>query len=176
MQIIVNSVCTEPGWIKSRLRLPQDLGSSCAERRIARSATLWSVAPSYVCAMIMTIITCQSCTWTKTRFCCKSGFVTNTLFFWVCFVQTCTQTSKIWLGFCADIWTQNWLPRPLFEGIVSVFTLLSNFNFFPCLGIKFHKSPVWVPIWVAEGPYWVSISLKFYLKVSPKIYKALGIH
>ena len=31
----------------------------------------------------------------------------------------------------------------------------------PCLCIKFHKSLVWVPIWVAEGLYLVPISLKF---------------
>ena len=34
-------------------------------------------------------------------------------FFWVCFVQTFTQTLRILLRFCADICPKNWPLRPL---------------------------------------------------------------
>ena len=34
-------------------------------------------------------------------------------FFWVCFVQTFTQTLRILLRFCADICPKNWRQRPL---------------------------------------------------------------
>ena len=39
-------------------------------------------------------------------------------------------------------------------------TLLANFDFFPCLPVKFHKSLFWVPILAAGGPYWVPILQK----------------
>ena len=39
-------------------------------------------------------------------------------------------------------------------------TLLANFDFSPCLRVKFHKSLFWVPILAAGGPYWVPISPK----------------
>ena len=47
-----------------------------------------------------------------TRFCRESGFVANTRFF-LCLVQTFTQTLKILLRFCADICSKNWLLGPL---------------------------------------------------------------
>ena len=48
-----------------------------------------------------------------TIFCRGMGYVpftrilSPTRAFWVCFVQTFTQTFVIWLRFCADIWTKN---------------------------------------------------------------------
>ena len=39
-------------------------------------------------------------------------------------------------------------------------TLLTNFDFYLCLRVKFHKSLFWVPILAAGGPYWVPISQK----------------
>ena len=37
----------------------------------------------------------------------QNGFHCKYAPFWVCLVQTFTQTFRIWLRFCADIWTKN---------------------------------------------------------------------
>ena len=37
----------------------------------------------------------------------QNGFRCKYAPFWVCLVQTFTQTFRIWLRFCADIWTKN---------------------------------------------------------------------
>ena len=46
------------------------------------------------------------------RFVANRIFVANTRFLGF-FVQTFTQTFRIWLRFCGDIWTKNWQLRPL---------------------------------------------------------------
>ena len=40
-------------------------------------------------------------------------FCREYVFFWVCFVQTLTQTLRILLRFCVDICPKNWRLRPL---------------------------------------------------------------
>ena len=58
-----------------------------------------------------------------THFCCDMGmshlraFCREYVLFWVCFVQTFTQTFRIWLRFCADVWTKNWRLEPLMQWI-----------------------------------------------------------
>ena len=46
------------------------------------------------------------------RYCRESGFVANTCFFGFV-LSRLTQTFRILLRFCADIWTKYWLLRPL---------------------------------------------------------------
>ena len=48
-----------------------------------------------------------------TRILSRIAFCHKYALFWFCFVQTFTQTFRIWLRFCADIWTKNWRLRPL---------------------------------------------------------------
>ena len=48
-----------------------------------------------------------------TRILSQIAFCHEYALFWFCFVQTFTQTFRIWLRFCADIWTKNWRLRPL---------------------------------------------------------------
>ena len=48
-----------------------------------------------------------------TRILSRIAFCHEYALFWFCFVQTFTQTFRIWLRFCADIWTKNWQLRPL---------------------------------------------------------------
>ena len=43
--------------------------------------------------------------------CRKLDFCRKYAPFWLCFVQTFTETFSIWLRFCADIWTKNWRLR-----------------------------------------------------------------
>ena len=62
---------------------------------------------------ILRIVTYPSCNWTNTRDLSQIGFLSRIRGFCVCFVQTFTQTFRIWLRFCADIWTKNWRLRPL---------------------------------------------------------------
>ena len=50
--------------------------------------------------------------WTNMRYCRESGFVANTCFFGFV-LSRLTQTFRILLRFCADIWTKYWLLRPL---------------------------------------------------------------
>ena len=38
----------------------------------------------------------------------QNGFGCKYAAFWVYLVQTFTQTFRIWLRFCADVWTKNW--------------------------------------------------------------------
>ena len=60
--------------------------------------------------------------WTQTMSHLRA-FVANQVcreyaFFWVCFVQTFTQTLRILLRFCADICPKNWRLRPLVHSFV----------------------------------------------------------
>ena len=50
----------------------------------------------------------------------QNGFRCKYAPFWVCLVQTFTQTFRIWLRFCADIWTKNRRLAALFGVISSV--------------------------------------------------------
>ena len=101
---------------------------------------LWSNA-CFSCidgvAGIMPIITCPSCNLTNTRFCHKTGFVA---YIWVCLVQTYTQTFRIWLRFCADIWTKN----------RRMAALLPMIN----LPIKFHYPTRWWTNWAQWPNLW----------------------
>ena len=53
-------------------------------------------------------------------------------------------------------------------------TLLTNFDFYLCLRVKFHKSLVWVPILAAGGPYWVPISPKKLVPIG-SVFQSLGV-
>ena len=46
----------------------------------------------------------------------QNGFHCKYAPFWVCLVQTFTQTFRIWLRFCADIWTKNRRLASLHQG------------------------------------------------------------
>ena len=59
-----------------------------------------------------------------TRILSRIAFCHEYALFWFSFVQTFTQTFRIWLRFCADIWTKNWRLRPLIRP-------LGCFMFFP---------------------------------------------
>ena len=50
----------------------------------------------------------------------------------------------------------------IFAGTVFVLNFCQILYFDPCWLIIFHKSPVWVPIWVAEGPYFINIWPKWF--------------
>ena len=45
-----------------------------------------------------------------------------------CFVQTLTQTFRIWLRFCADIWTKSWRLRPLSLGAGAALKIAPRFR------------------------------------------------
>jgi len=73
-----------------------------------------------------------------TRFCRESGFVANTRFF-LCLVQTFTQTLKILLRFCADICSKNWLLGPLIQilGAIAKFLAIRTLQMSELAKIKF---------------------------------------
>ena len=53
----------------------------------------------------------------------QNGFRCKYAPFWVCLVQTFTQTFRIWLRFCADIWTKNRRLTALIGGLSEAKTL-----------------------------------------------------
>ena len=59
-----------------------------------------------------------------TRILSRIAFCHEYALFWFCFVQTFTQTFRIWLRFCADIWTKNWRLRPLTTRLIKPSALL----------------------------------------------------
>ena len=71
-----------------------------------------------------------------TRILSRIAFCHKYALFWFCFVQTFTQTFRIWLRFCADICTKNWRLRPL--------VYESEMN------QKFYRSLVLTPVPVAK--------------------------
>ena len=66
-----------------------------------------------------------------TRILSQIAFCHEYALFWFCFVQTFTQTFRIWLRFCADIWTKNWRLRPLKPGDLFLAWKLNHSSLFP---------------------------------------------
>ena len=64
-----------------------------------------------------------------TRILSQIAFCHEYALFWFCFVQTFTQTFRIWLRFCADICTKNWRLRPLMEWSIEACVLFYSVLF-----------------------------------------------